>query len=279
MVRRRPMNYRPARGGRSGGGGRLLVAVVMVAIALFSYFSSKSYNPVTGEDQYISLTPRQEIALGLQAAPEMINQHGGLYPDPQHQNLVDQVGARLLQSDAFAETEWKFDFHLLADPNTVNAFALPGGPIFITAALYGRLETEGQLAGVLGHEIGHVVARHGAQRIAKAELTEGLTGAVVVASGDARAAQAAQMVGQMVNMKYGRDDELESDKLGVRFMVEAGYDPRAMITVMEILRDAGGGGGQPEFFSTHPNPENRIARIQQAIDELFPNGLPDGLQP
>ena len=80
-------------------------------------------------------------------------------------------------------------------------------------------------------------------------------------------------------MKYGRDDELESDKLGVRFMVEAGYDPRAMIRVMEILRDAGGGGSQPEFFSTHPNPENRIARIQQAIDELFPNGFPDGLKP
>ena len=278
MVRRRPMNYRPARGGRTGAGGRLLVALVMVAIALFSFFSSRTYNPVTGEEQYISLTPRQEIALGLQAAPEMINQHGGLYPEERFQESVDAVGARLLQSSALRETEWRFDFHLLADPNTVNAFALPGGPIFITAALYSRLETEGQLAGVLGHEIGHVVARHGAQRIAKAELTEGLTGAVVVASGDARAAQVAQMVSQLVNMQYGRDDELESDKLGVRFMAEAGYDPRAMIRVMEILRDAGGGGNQPEFFSTHPNPENRIARIEQAIDELFPNGLPDGLQ-
>jgi len=131
----------------------------------------------------------------------------------------------------------------------------------------------------LGHEMGHVVARHGAQRIAKAELTEGLTGAVVVASGDARSAQVAQMVGQLVNMKYGRDDELESDKLGVRFMVEAGYDPRAMIRVMEILQAAsGGGGGQPEFFSTHPNPENRIERIEQAINELYPNGVPDNLQ-
>lgn len=279
MVRRRPMNYRPARGGRSGGGGRLVVAVVMVAIALFSFFSSKTFNPVTGEDQYISLTPRQEIALGLQAAPEMIDQHGGLYPDQRFQDSVDQVGARLLQSDILTDTEWQFDFHLLADPNTINAFALPGGPVFITAALYNQLKTEGQLAGVLGHEIGHVVARHGAQRIAKAGLTDGIMGAVVVASGDARSAQIAQMVGQMVNMKYGRDDELESDKLGVRFMVDAGYDPRSMIGVMEILRDAGGGGSQPEFFSTHPNPENRIARIQQAIDELFPNGLPDGLQP
>lgn len=277
MVRRRSTSYGPR--GRSGGTGRLLVAAVMVIFALISFFSSKTYNPVTGEEQYISLTPKQEIALGLQAAPEMIEQYGGLYPDQRYQYSVDQIGKRLLQTDAIADTEWQFDFHLLADPNTINAFALPGGQVFITAALYSRLETEGQLAGVLGHEIGHVIARHGAQRIAKAELTEGLTGAVVVASGDARSAQVARMVGQMVNMKYGREDELESDKLGVRFMVEAGYDPRAMIRVMEILRDAGGGGRQPEFFSTHPNPENRIARIEQAIDELYPNGVPDGLQP
>lgn len=278
MVRRRSINYGPARGGRRGGGGRILVALVMVAIALFSFFSSKTYNPVTGEDQYISLTPRQEIALGLQAAPEMIEQHGGLYPDERLQAYVDEVGSRLLQAEALRNTEWQYEFHLLADPNTINAFALPGGQVFITAALFERLQTEGQLAGILGHEIGHVVARHGAQRIAKAELTEGLTGAVVVASGDARSAQVAQVVGQLVNMSYGREDELESDRLGVRLMAEAGYDPRGMIRVMEILRDAGGGANQPEFFSTHPNPDNRIERIRQAIDEVFPNGVPEGLQ-
>jgi len=251
----------------------------MVAVALFSYCSSRTYNPVTGEEQYISLTPRQEIALGLQAAPEMMQQHGGLYPEERVQAIVDDVGAQLVESSATKDTEWQYEFHLLADTDTINAFALPGGQVFITAALYDRLETEGQLAGVLGHEIGHVIARHGAQRIAKTELTEGLTGAVVVASGDARAAQVAAMVGQLVNMRYGRDDELESDKLGVRFMVDAGYDPRAMIRVMEILRDAGGGGSQPEFFSTHPNPENRIERIEQAIHELYPNGVPERLIP
>ena len=86
------------------------------------------------------------------------------------------------------------------------------------------------------------------------------------------------MVGQMVNMKYGRDDELQSDRLGVRFMVDAGYDPRSMIDVMKILAESSKGAEQPEFFSTHPNPDNRITRIQEAIDELFPNGVPDGLE-
>lgn len=278
MAIRRPMYYRPAAGGRSGGGGRLLIAVVMVAMALLSYCSSRVYNPVTGEEQYISLTPRQEIALGLQAAPQMMEQHGGLYPEQGEQAYVDEVGQRLVQSSAAATTEWSYDFHLLRDPETINAFALPGGQVFITAALYQKLATEGQLAGVLGHEIGHVVARHGAQRIAKQELTEGLTGAVVVASGDARSAQLAAMVGQLVNMQYGREDELESDSLGVRFMVDAGYDPRAMIEVMQILAASRSGSAPPEFFSTHPNPENRIARIQAAITELFPNGVPEGLE-
>ncbi len=88
----------------------------------------------------------------------------------------------------------------------------------------------------------------------------------------------AMMVGQMVNMKYGREDELESDQLGVRFMAESGYDPRAMIEVMKILAQAGGSERQPEFFSTHPNPENRIARIEQAVKEVFPNGIPENLQ-
>jgi predicted Zn-dependent protease len=264
---------------------RLGVAVVMVIVALISYFGSSVYNPVTGEDQYISITPNQEIALGLQAAPEMIRQHGGLEPNPEFQAVVDRVGNQLVQSSAARDTGWQFEFYLLNDPETINAFALPGGPVFITEALFNRLETEGQLAGVLGHEIGHVVARHSAQRIAKDQLTQGLVGAVAVAATDPEnpnsqaAAQIAAVVGQLVNMKYGREDELQSDQLGVRFMAEAGYDPRALMGVMEILAEANEGGGQPEFFSTHPNPENRIKRIQEAIQALFPNGVTGGLTP
>jgi len=151
---------------------------------------------------------------------------------------------------------------------------LPGGQIFISTGLYNLLQTEGQLAGVLGHEIGHVIARHSSQRLAKNKLTQGLTGAVAVATGDASATQVAAVVGELINMSYGRDDELESDALGVRFMSEAGYDPRAMIEVMKILAKASGGARQPEFFSTHPNPENRIEKIQETIRKLYPLGVP-----
>jgi beta-barrel assembly-enhancing protease len=270
---------------RSMVGGRLLVAVIMIVIALISYFGHSEFNPVTGENQHITISKDQEVAIGLQSAPEMAAQHGGELADQRAQQYLDAVCQKLLTNTDAGQTDWPFDCHLLADPKTINAFALPGGQVFITAALFNLLETEGQLAGVMGHEIGHVVARHSAQRIAKEELTQGITGAVVMASYDPnnpssqRTAQIAQMIAGLVNMKYGREDELQSDKLGVHFMAQAGYDPNAMKGVMEILAKSMGDNRSPEFFSTHPNPENRIEKIDAAIQQEFPNGLPTGLTP
>ena len=258
-----------------GGGGRLLIGLVIVVISVISYCSSQQFNPVTGENQYVSLTPNQEIALGLQSAPELIREFGGLYPDEEVQALIDEIGANLVNANRVTrESPWRFEFYVLDDPDTVNAFALPGGPIFITTAMLSRLESEEAVAGVLAHEIVHVLARHSAQRIAKSELTNGLVGAVGVASGDAGAAQTAAVIGQLINMNYGREDELQSDTLGVCLMIGAGYDPQAMIEVMRVLEAASGGGRQPEFFSTHPNPGNRIEQIENAIrtaDEFCPS--------
>jgi beta-barrel assembly-enhancing protease len=269
MVRRRA----PQRGGGcSMSMGRILIGLVIAAVSLFSYFSNQSENPITGEVQHIDITVEQEIAMGLQAAPELASQFGGLDPSAADRQVVSQVGQRVVRESIAGRTEYQFDFHLLADRETVNAFALPGGQIFITRALYDRFETENELAGVLGHEIAHVVGRHSAAQIAKARLTEGLTGAAVIASYDpnnpstARAAQMAMLVGQMINMRYGREDELESDFLGVCFMEEAGYNPEGMVRVMQVLAEASGGGPRaPEFLSTHPDPGNRIERIQAAI--------------
>jgi predicted Zn-dependent protease len=269
ILRQRPM-YSSRRGGSCSG--RLLMGLLIAGFSLFSYFSSRQQNPVTGETQYIDITPDQEITLGLQAAPEMEQEFGGLDADTQAQNIVDQIGSFVVQSSPASNTPYQYDFHLLADPQTVNAFALPGGQIFITRALFDLLTTEGELAGVLGHEIGHVVARHSAEQIAKAKLTEGLTGAAVIASYDpnnpssAQVAQMAVLVGQLINLKYGRDDELEADFYGVCFMRDAGYDPQELIGVMQILEQASQGNQPPEFLSTHPSSANRIEQIQQAID-------------
>jgi beta-barrel assembly-enhancing protease len=271
-------NVPPGRGAGSGRpgspfgnrrrnvGGTLILGLIVAVFALVKYCSSSDFNEVLGITQYVGISEEQEIALGLQSAPHMIQQYGGLHTSREAQETVRRVGRRLVEASDARKTPYQYDFHLLANPEVVNAFALPGGQVFITAALYSRLETEDQLAGVLGHEIGHVVARHGAERIAKMDLTQGLTGAAVIASGDYSTAQAAEMIGNLINMSYGRDQELQSDALGVRFMIDAGYDPEALIRVMQILAEAGGGQQQPEFFSTHPNPENRIERIKEAID-------------
>ncbi len=267
---------------RSFGGGRLLIALAFAVFALFSYFGSKEFNPVTQEDQYVGITPEQEIALGLQAVPEMEAQFGGVHPDQQAQAFIDEVCGRIIRQSDAGQADWPYECTLLVDDQTINAFALPGGQVFLTVGLYNLLESEGQLAGVLGHEIGHAVARHSAQQIARQQLTQGLTGAVVIASYDpenpnsAATGQMAAVVGQLLGMRYSREHELQADRLGVRFLAEAGYDPRAMIRVMEILAEAGG-SGPPEFFSTHPNPENRITAIQEAIQQEFPDGVPDGL--
>lgn len=277
--------YRRRSSGRGGlPTGRILIALVIAAFSLLSYCGSKAYNPFTDEEQYVAISKEQEIALGLQAAPEMAQQYGGVDPDSNAQALVDEVGQRVIEANDLDESEYPFEFTLLDDDQTVNAFALPGGQIFITAALFDRLQTEGQLAGVLAHEVVHAIARHSAQQMAKVQLTQGLTGAAVVAAYDPndpstqRTAQVAALIGQMINMKFGRDDELESDALGVRYMAQAGYDPRSMLDVMQILAEASQGQRPPEFFSTHPNPENRLEKIRQAIDELYPNGVPAGLQ-
>jgi len=260
-----------------GGKARLILAAVIALFALVSYFGNTSLNPLTGEKQRVAMTPEQEVELGLKAAPQMAQQMGGLSRNAKARELVQRVGAKLVRESIAAKSPYKFSFHVIGDPRTVNAFALPGGPIFITEGLLGRLRTEGELAGVLGHEIGHVIARHSSERLAKQQLTQGLVSAVVVGSGDYTSAQIAQVAGSMINMKYGREDELESDALGVRIAFEAGYDPRAMAGVMEILAKASGGSQQPEFASTHPAPENRQARIKEEIAKRFPSGVPDGL--
>ena len=266
--------YVVRRGGGGGCGGRLIFAAIIAAVSLFSYFSSRQDNPVTGETQYVNITPEQEIGLGLQAAPEMEAQFGGEDPNQNDQAIVDQIGNKVVASSPASQTPYQYDFHLLADPQTINAFALPGGQVFITRALFDLLQTEGELAGVLGHEIGHVVARHSAEQIAKAQLTEGLTGAAVIAAYDpnnpssAGSAQIAALIGQLITLKFSRDDELEADKLGVCFMNDTGYDPQEMVSVMQILQSASQGNQPPEFLSTHPDPGNRIVRIQEDIQNM-----------
>lgn len=253
---------------------RLIIAIIIALGSAFMYYTQRSPNEVTGEVQHIRITPDDEIALGLQAAPEMEQQYGGDVAQPAIASYVSGVGQRVVTQSVASRTPYKYQFHVLADPQTINAFALPGGQVFITMGLLRRLSDEAELAGVLGHEIGHVVARHGAEQMSKQQFMQGLAGAAVVASYDPnrpgssvqKAAMAAAIT-HMVNMRYGRQDENEADSIGVRLMSAAKYDPRGMSDLMKVLESESGGSHQPEFFSTHPNPEHRLAHIDQVIQE------------
>ena len=287
--RQRPMfGRRGQRGSSSGLKTRLLIAAAIALFALISYYGNPGdENQVTGNRERVAYNEEaQEIQLGLQAKSQMVMQHGGPHPNRAKQAVVSKIGQSLLnaldqelrqqgRSNPYRE---HFSFTLLADDRVVNAFALPGGQVFVTDALFSRLRTEGMIAGVLGHEIGHVLERHGNKRIAHSRLLQGLAGAAGVAGGSQETAQVAQQVAAMVQMKYGRQDELESDRWGVKLTALAGYDPRAMIGVMEVLEEAAG-SGPPEFLSTHPKPANRVAYIKRVIDEAFPNGVDPNLRP
>lgn len=270
-----------ARGGSRFSKSRLIVGAVIALIALGSYFLGTQENPFTGEEERVALSVEQEVALGLASKPQMIQQMGGAHEasSPKARFLAD-IGQRLLDAGGVnavlreKEIPWEFSFTLLENDDTVNAFALPGGPVFMTEALFDRLENEAQVAGILGHEIGHVIERHGAERMAKNQLQQQLAGAVAVGTGDVSAGQIANYVGNFINMSYGRDQELESDSYGLQFLVDAGYDPREMVNVMAILKQASGGGSGPEFMQTHPLPQSRIDAIKAWIEERFPDGVP-----
>lgn len=248
---------------------RLIGALIIALIGIFMFMFRTEENPITGEKQHVSITPEQEVRLGLESAPEMSREMGGELPASDPRTIeVQKIGQFLVDSSAAKNSPWKFKFHLLADQRTVNAFALPGGQVFITLGLYNQLQTEAQLAGVLGHEIGHVIERHSAQQMAKNQLGQSLIAAVAAGTDqDRRSFMLAAVVNQMIQLRYSRKDESQADIWGVKLMENAGFDPRAMIQVMEVLKAAAGGGRGIEFFQSHPNPDLRIEQINAYLKE------------
>jgi len=259
-----------------GGSGRWIIAICIALIGFFMYMNQVEINPVTGEKQHVMLSPSQEVKLGLQSAPEMAREMGGeVSANDPRLKVVEEVGNLLVSKIELANSPWQFKFHLLADTETVNAFALPGGQIFITLGLYNDLKTEAQLAGVLGHEMGHVIERHTAQQMAKSQLGQYFVTAVATGASDGTnnnsSVAVAAMVNQMFQLRYSRGDESASDIWGLKLLEKANLDPRAMITVMNVLKEASKDSSRTmEMFQTHPNPDLRIQQIDAYLREHPP---------
>jgi predicted Zn-dependent protease len=239
-------------------------------------------NPATGEMEYTTLSPEQEKQIGEQQHPLILQQFGGEYPDPELQAYVDRIGNELAAASDLPDTEFTFT---LLDSDVPNAFALPGGYVYITRGLLALAENEAEIAGVLGHEIGHVTGRHAAQRQTRATgaglaATLGTIAAAIFGGEMAGqlARQAAGLGAQAYVASYSREQELEADQLGIRYLAGAGYEPRAMASFLEKLDEQSeleqrlaGGEGDPglSWFATHPR---TLDRVERAIEEIGGGG-------
>ena len=242
----------------------------VAALALLAVMAAGcSTNPATGKKQIAFIGEEQEIAMGREADQQII-QSLGLYEDEGVQAYVSRLGKELAASSERPNLPWTF--RVVDDP-VVNAFALPGGYIYVTRGLMTHLTSEAELVSVLGHEIGHVTGRHSVEQMSKAQLAQiGLIAGMVLKP------ELAQQFGDLAQtglgllfLKYGRDDEREADDLGLRYMAREQYDPREMVGVFEVLRrvsERESGGRVPGWMSTHPTPENRIGRISEQVAAL-----------
>jgi len=227
-----------------------------------------STNPATGKHQLALISEEQEIAMGREA-DQQVAQQMGLYADEQVQTYVNRIGQQLAKDSERPNLPWTF--RVVDDP-VVNAFAIPGGFVYVTRGLMTHLTSEAELASVLGHEIGHVTARHSVEQMSKQQLAQiGLIAGMIVKPELANYGDLAQTGLGLLFLKYGRDDETQADDLGLRYMMRENYDPREMPEVFETLRRVSaqqGGGRIPTWMSTHPTEENRIRRIQSDISKL-----------
>jgi predicted Zn-dependent protease len=236
--------------------------------------SGCAVNPATGGNQLMLVSEAQEIQMGQQYDTQVVATIG-LYPDPVWQRYIQQLGARLAATSERPNLPWTF--RVVNDP-AVNAFALPGGFVYVTRGILPFFNSEAQLASVVGHEIGHVTARHTAAEMSKQQLIGlGLAVGSMASSQVAKYAGTANQALGILYLKFSRDDESQADQLGLRYMRRANYDPREMPAVFVMLDNegkaaAGAGGGQlPEWLATHPTPAHRLDAINQQIAALPQN--------
>jgi predicted Zn-dependent protease len=247
---------------------RMRRAAALLALALLA-----SAGPARAQGGFTLMSPEQERQLGQQEHPKILQEFGGVYDDPEVGGWIAEIGGRIAAASGSPPTQYTFT---VLDSPIVNAMALPGGYVYLTRGLLALANTEAEVAGVLAHEIGHVVARHTARRHTSSVLANIGAGLLGILTGSEGAAQLGQFVGAGVLAQYSQGQEFESDSLGVRFMAEVGYNPRAQADFLSSLNrehdlqeSVRGGQGNPleGFFATHPNTLERVQRAAAAAAE------------
>jgi len=253
-----------------------------ISIALLTLLlSACAKNPVTGDSDFVLMSEDQEITLGRQAHPKIIKRYGR-YKDPQLQNYVQEIGSKLASKSHRNNLIYRFT---VLDSDEVNAFALPGGYIYITRGLLAYINSEAEMAAVLGHEIGHVTARHGARQQSTATLANILGAVIGARTGSSVAQNAGNILSRALISGYGRDHELQADKLGAEYLARSDYDPDAMIDVIRVLKNqelfekklAKKENREPRtyhgVFATHPDNDKRLQDVIKAAGNIRSNGI------
>lgn len=248
------------------------VAGMIVVGALAAGLGACSQNQTTGRNQLVSLSRDEEVSVGASEGPKLTQEFGGEVQNPLLRAYVDEVGQKLKnQTEGDGPTRaWKFT---LLDSDVINAFALPGEQVFISRGLADKFTSEAQLAGVLGHEIGHVMARHTSERMGQAQIGQGILAIGSIFAGDSSGGQIGMQAGQLLVggtlLNFSREQESEADSLGMRYMAKAGYNPRGQLQVMQVLKAASGSGGGPEWLATHPAPSTRINDVTRELQTTY----------
>lgn len=247
---------------------RRFARIVLTVAAAVLMAGSCATNPVTGKRELAFISESQEIAMGRDADKEVAASYG-LYPDERLQQYIQELGARIAATTERPALPWTFR---VVDDASVNAFALPGGFIYVTRGIMTHMNSEAELAAILGHEIGHVTARHSVNQMSKQQLAQiGLVAGMVLSPRVAQFGNLAQTGLGVLFLSFSRSDESQSDQLGLKYMTAAGYDPREMVDVFRMLEGVSqqaGGGRLPQWLSSHPNPENREAWASKAASSV-----------
>src|SRR5918993_3163689 len=236
-----------------------LAYLILIAVLL----NACVRNPVTGKKQMVLTTEAQEIAMGKEADPQIVAQFG-LYPDSALQRFIREKGTQMAKISHRPNIAYEFK---VLDSDVLNAFATPGGYVYFTRGILAHFNSEADFAGVLGHEIGHITARHSVAQQRNAIL--GQIGVIATAVVNPELGQFAEQASQglgLLFLKFGRDAERESDKLGVEYSTKIGYDAKQMAFFFNTLERQGAKSGSdplPNILSTHPNPGERLQTVQQ----------------
>lgn len=270
---------------QTGAERRPIWTSMTAAAALFLGLSSCTTNPATGKSEFTPfMTPGQESQIGMQEHPKLLQQFGGSYSDAKVTNYVANVGEQLAQKSELPELDFTFT---TLNSKVINAFALPGGYVYMSRGLLGLMNDEAELASVLGHEIGHVTARHSANRYNKSVFAQIASVGVGVLSGSGQLANAVNQSSQLYLLSFSRGQELQADELGVRYMGRVGYDPFGAPRMLDTLGDATAldqkilgrteAAQVPAWARTHPLTSERVAVALKEAREASA-ALPDGMR-